>query len=289
MMSKQAGPSRRGGRHAARRSVAAPAVIARIESAFAASPSGFKLRGQQGRLIGGLGQAIVGGKFRPGDLLPRESDLMIEFGVSRTSVREAIKVLAAKGLIETRQKVGTRVRPKELWNIFDTDVFAWQTATGIGDDILRDLLEIRQVVEPAAARFAASRAGLDDIARIERACRAMAEAASDPAAYTKADVAFHMAVFAASKNLLLHGFAHFIAHFLQASFRLQQESFDEELDPVDADVANHVAIFEAINVGDAARAEAAMLTVILHGKASLLRAREKQAQAMMAPDRRLKD
>jgi DNA-binding FadR family transcriptional regulator len=250
---------------------------------LAHSPSGIPLKGQQGRLIGALGERIVRGAIRAGDLLPREPDLMEEFAVSRTSVREAIKVLSAKGLVETRQKVGTRVRAKELWNIFDTDVLAWQTAGGMGDDILKDLLEMRQVIEPAAARFAASRAGLDDIARIERACRAMGESTNDPAGYAHADVAFHMAVFGASKNMLMQGFAHFIASFLQASFQLQQESFDEEGDPVASDVANHVAIFEAINVGDAAAAEAAMLRVILHGKASLLRAREKHAKQTKTP------
>lgn len=250
------------------------------------NPSGIMLKGRQGRLIGALGERIVRGAIRPGELLPREPELMREFAVSRTSVREAIKVLSAKGLVETRQKVGTRVRARELWTIFDTDVLAWQSAGGMGDEILKDLLEMRQVIEPAAARFAASRASLEDIVRIERACREMGEAASDPAGYTRADVAFHMAVFAASKNMLMQGFAHFIASFLQASFQLQQESFDEESDPVASDVANHVAIFEAINVGDAAAAEAAMLKVILHGKQSLLRIREKQAGQALVESRK---
>ena len=89
------------------------------------SAAGYRLRGIQGRLIRRLGRAIVRGNHAPGSLLPREAELMAEHGASRTSVREAIKVLSAKGLVETRQKVGTRVRPRDEWNIFDADVLGW--------------------------------------------------------------------------------------------------------------------------------------------------------------------
>ena len=236
-------------------------------------PSGYRLRGQQGRLINALGESIVGGKYRPGGVLPREPELMKQYEVSRTSLREALKVLAAKGLIETRQKIGTQVRAKELWNIFDADVLAWQSVNGLGDDILRDLLEMRQLIEPATARFAAMRASLDDIRRIEAACQAMREGMSDHASYAKADVAFHMAVFAASKNQLLYRFAYIIANFLQISFRIQQQTLNEVDNRIEDDHEIHVEIFQAINLGDPGRAEAAMLRAVMNGKTSLLRAR----------------
>lgn len=151
-----------------------------------------------------------------------------------------------------------------------------------------------QLIEPAAARFAALRAGLEDIWRIEAACRAMRDGMSDDASYAKADVAFHMAVFAASKNQLLYRFAYVIANFLQISFRIQQQTLNEEDNRVENDVKSHVAIFDAISMSDPARAEEAMLRAVMNGKASLLRApaggslvdgtrgRKRQAQAALS-------
>ncbi len=233
----------------------------------------YRLRGVQGRLIRTLGESIVRGLYPPGMLLPREAELMDIHGASRTTIREAIKVLSAKGLVETRQKVGTRVRARDEWNIFDGDVLAWHTLDGVDPDILKDLIEMRQLVEPPAARFAAGRASLDDIARIAEACAGMRAAIGDAAAYARADVRFHMAVFAASHNMLLKRFAHTVANFLQVSFRIQQEVLEENEARFDEDLATHVAIFEAINRGDAAAAEEAMMRAVLDGKANLQRAR----------------
>lgn len=230
------------------------------------------MRGLQGRLIEGLGEAIVSGRFRPGELLPRESDLMAQYDASRTSVREALKVLAAKGLIEARQKVGTRVRPADLWNLFDADVLAWHHRQGLSEAILRDLIELRQVIEPAAARFAAGRATIADLRAIEAAFLAMERGANDLEAYEQADVAFHLAVFAASHNALLARFAHVVADFLELSFHVQQEALNEEDNRIEDDIAGHRAVFDAINRGDGNAAAEAMLRVVLNGKSSLLRA-----------------
>jgi len=235
--------------------------------------TGYRLRGIQGRLIRDIGENIVRGLYPPDTLLPRESSLMESYGASRTSVREAIKVLSAKGLVETRQKIGTRVRARDHWNIFDADVLAWHDFNALGEDILKDLIEMRQLVEPPAARFAAGRATLDDAAAIGEACEAMRAAVNDPSAYTRADVAFHMAVFGASHNLLLKRFAHIVANFLQISFRIQQEAMDGTEERLEDDVAAHIEIYEAINRGDAAAAEAGMMRTILDGKAHLQRAR----------------
>jgi DNA-binding FadR family transcriptional regulator len=84
--------------------------------------AGYSMRGLQGRVIDGVGRQIIGGQYAPGDLLPREAELTEQFGVSRTSVREGMRVLAAKGLVDIRQKIGTRVRQPENWNVFDSDI-----------------------------------------------------------------------------------------------------------------------------------------------------------------------
>jgi DNA-binding FadR family transcriptional regulator len=240
----------------------------------AAGTAGYRMRGLQGRLIEALGEAIVSGRFRPGEALPREPELMATFGASRTSVREALKVLAAKGLVETRQKVGTRVRPADLWNLFDADVLAWHHRQGLSEAILRDLIELRQVIEPAAARFAAGRATIADLREIERAFLAMERGAADLEAYERAGVAFHLAVFAASHNALLRRFAHIVADFLELSFHVQQAALNEEDNRIEDDIAGHRAVFDAINRCDGNAAAEAMLGVVLNGKSSLLRALE---------------
>ena len=249
------------------------------EAASTGSVTGYRLRGIQGRLIRALGHAIVRGAHPPGALLPREIELMAEHGASRTSVREAIKVLSGKGLVETRQKVGTRVRERDHWNIFDADVLDWHMIDEVDHDILRDLIEMRQLVEPAAARFAAGRATLDDLGRIADSVGAMRGALGDMAAYAKADVGFHMAVLAASHNALLRRFAHIVANFLQVSFRIQQEALDWPDERLEDDLALHVSIADAINRGDPTAAEEAMMRAILDGKAHLQRARKRARKA----------
>lgn len=231
--------------------------------------AGYDLKGIHGRVIHGLGQSIVRGVYQPGSILPREPDLMSLYGASRTTLREAIKVLSAKGLVETRQRLGTRVRERSHWNIFDTDVLHWHPFDSLDNDILRDLIEMRQLVEPPAARFAAMRASLDDIAQIAERCEAMKLAVADMAAYALADVQFHLAIFRASHNMMLGRFAHIVAGFLEISFRIQQEALDDHEHRIENDCEQHNRLYLAINRGDAGAAEAIMMDLILDGKASL--------------------
>jgi DNA-binding FadR family transcriptional regulator len=239
--------------------------------------SGYRISGLQGRVITQIGRAIVSGRFQPGELLPREADLLAEFGGSRPSLREALKVLAAKGLIEMRQKVGTRVRARDLWNMFDSDVLAWHRGPAldghpVGDAVLRDLIELRQMIEPATARLAATRATTEDLRRIGHAVDAMQAHTRDLARYSEADVEFHMAVFSASHNVLLASFAHIVGDFLKLSFRIQQESYTDDDKGAQDNVITHRAVFTAISHGDGEAAHLAMLEVVLTGKDSLLAA-----------------
>src|SRR5919108_94538 len=114
-------------------------------------------RGLHGAVVHEIGVRIVRGELEPGDTLP-ENGLADEPAVSRTVVREAIKVLAAKRLVESRPKTGTRVRPRRDWNLLDPDVLAWQVEAGADTDFLAQALEVRRMIEPAAARLAAERA-----------------------------------------------------------------------------------------------------------------------------------
>jgi GntR family galactonate operon transcriptional repressor len=234
--------------------------------------AGYRMRGLQGRLIDALGEAIVSGRFQPGETLPREPELMAEYQVSRSSLREVLKVLAAKGLIETRQKLGTRVRRQDLWNVFDADVLAWHQRQGRGELMLRDLIELRQVIEPAAARLAAGRASMSDLSKLERSVATMRQSSDDLTAYAAADVEFHMTIFAASHNVLFARLAHVVADFLQISFQIQQQALNDDDNRIQDDVEGHQRIFEAINRGEGNDAAEQMLAVILNGKISLFRA-----------------
>src|SRR5438477_494398 len=111
-------------------------------------------RGLHGAVVHAIGVRIVGGELTPGEPLPSEDELTGELAVSRTVLREALKVLAAKGLVEPRPKTGTRVRERRFWNLLDPDVLAWRLETGSDSDpgFFRDIIELRRIIEPEAAR-----------------------------------------------------------------------------------------------------------------------------------------
>src|SRR4029453_11093357 len=114
-------------------------------------------RGLHGAVVHEIGVRIVNGELKPGDTLP-DNGFFDGADVSRTVVREAIKVLAAKGLVESRPKVGTRVRPRRDWNLLDPDLLAWQIEAGPDARFLEQAVELRRMIEPAAARLPPERA-----------------------------------------------------------------------------------------------------------------------------------
>lgn len=242
----------------------------RITSTGEPRPAGYRISGVQGRVITEIGKAIVSGRFPPGALLPREAELLTEFGASRPSMREAMKVLAAKGLIEMRQKVGTRVRSRDLWNMFDTDILAWHQSVGPdgakASEALHDLATLREVIEPATARLAAGRSTKEDLSRIERALDRMQAATHDLARYAEADVEFHMAVFAASHNIMLASFSHIVGDILKRSFHIQQARYADDRRAVEDNILMHRKVFSAIRRGDGDAAHQAMLKVVITGR-----------------------
>lgn len=233
--------------------------------------AGYAMRGLQGRVIEGVGRQIVRGHYAPGAFIPKEAELIEEYGVSRTSVREAMRVLAAKGLVDIRQKIGTRVRRHEQWNVFDADILRWHIEEGLGESILLDLVEIRQIMEPQAARMAAGRAGMDDFERLDGAMQAMRDSVGDSESYAHADVDFHQAVYAASHNVLLRQFGAVVADFMYLSFSLQQDA-ESAPERLAEDVARHAPVLRAIHRGSGELAAEAMLDVVLDGKNSLIKA-----------------
>lgn len=155
-----------------------------------------------------------------GTVLPGEVELADKLAVARTSVREALARLKAKGMVQSRQKAGTRVTPRRRWNMLDEDVLRWTWASGDRADFARHLLQLRRIIEPAACALAAQLAPDADIAAIERAYREMDAAGMDPVAYAGPDLAFHRAILAATGNPFLVAFGAGIEAALRMSFEL---------------------------------------------------------------------
>jgi DNA-binding FadR family transcriptional regulator len=149
-----------------------------------------------------IGLRIVRGDYPPGAILPNEAKWAETFNVSRSAVREAIKMLMAKSLLNSRPKVGSRVEPRERWNLLDRDVLAWYAASPQREKFLKTVQEFRYIVEPEAAALAATRRTEQQMAEIEKACGDMG-AATTLSTRTEADTRFHMAILSAAGNELL--------------------------------------------------------------------------------------
>jgi DNA-binding FadR family transcriptional regulator len=167
--------------------------------AIASTYSGRNLHGQ---VVHELGRRIVGGACAPGDALPNEEELCRELGISRTALRESVKVLAAKGLVESRPRIGTRVRASECWNLLDPDVLAWRCATSPGPEFILQLNQMREIIEPASAGLAAQHRTQAQLRKLDDAYAAMA-AAPDIDTFVGADLEFHIAILDATNNPLL--------------------------------------------------------------------------------------
>lgn len=176
--------------------------MAHPETGRGGSGGYYPRRGLHGQLVDSLGREIVTGTYAPGDPLD-VSALQVDHEVSKTALREALRVLGAKGLVDARQKRGTIVSPAGAWNLLDPDVLRWQAGMHTGAVMLEALAEVRAIVEPPAARLAAARRTEADLAALERALAAMVGSAADPVAHAAVDVAFHRALLTASGNDLL--------------------------------------------------------------------------------------
>jgi GntR family transcriptional regulator, galactonate operon transcriptional repressor len=202
-----------------------------------------------------LGSWVLGGRYASGDILPREDDLAAALGVSRTSVREAVKVLSAKGLLETRPRVGVRVRPRDEWRLLDPAVLSWHPHLTGDTDLVAGLIEARRIIEPAAAELAARRATAADLAAIERAYLGMRAAIPhDVTACCDADLAFHGGVIAASHNVVLKGLVGTIEAALRAVFSITNQLMTTQ----SRALAAHGEVLERIRFRDTAGARAAM-------------------------------
>ncbi|MER2490473.1 FadR/GntR family transcriptional regulator [Catenovulum sediminis] len=184
-------------------------------------------RSLYGQVANALGERIVSGVYPEGSVLPQEAIIMNEFEISRTALREAFKVLSAKGLIESRPKTGTRVNPKKYWNMLDPDILNWSFDTSSGKELLEDLFQIRQAIEPKAAYLAAANRTEAQLAAIETAYNKMEAATYGTEETFYSDLEFHQAILDASGNAFMESFGIMIEAALIKSFSVTTSRGEE--------------------------------------------------------------
>jgi len=223
----------------------------------------YRSDGVHGRLVHELGRRIVTGRLAPGEVLPTEAALVEELGSGRSAVREAVKVLTAKGLVRTRTKVGTVVQPEAAWNLLDPDVLAWRyqaqpTNYQPTGKQLDDLAGLRIALEPQAARLAARARDRSGIAAIGHAYLRMTETIDDPDAFIAHDLAFHRAITEAAGNLLLSQLSDLLAVAFEAARQVHTRNVRRNRRTLPA----HKAVLDAITARDADLAEELMRKLV---------------------------
>ncbi|MQT15534.1 FadR/GntR family transcriptional regulator [Segnochrobactrum spirostomi] len=201
-----------------------------------------------------LARAIVEGRFPEGSTLPREQDLCAEYSISRSVVREALKTLESKGVVRSRARAGTRVRPRSDWNLLDAELLDWMGESVVDADLLAAVLEARQAIEPFAAALAAERASLADVAALHAAWEAMRDAApGDDQAFTAADAEFHRVLMRASGNRVFEQLSGIIDAALTRSLDRSNRSVHSHREAIEI----HGRLVEALRMRDRAAAHRA--------------------------------
>jgi DNA-binding FadR family transcriptional regulator len=211
-----------------------------------------------GTIARDIGVRIVSGRIAPGRVLNGEIEASERLKVSRTAYREAVRILAAKGLIESRPKLGTRVSQPHHWHLLDPDVISWIFSTTPDERLLSGLFELRTVVEPAAAALAAQRRTPEHLQLMRRALDTMAASSLAVEAGQQADCAFHEALLEASGNPFLASLTSGVAAAVTWTTIFKQRKRPLPRDPL----PDHERVYEAVASRDAAAARAAMAELV---------------------------
>jgi len=218
----------------------------------------YSRRSLHGQVAHDIGTRILNGELAPGQVLPNEATLSAELKVSRTALREAIKVLAAKGLVESRPKTGTRVREREAWNLLDPDILSWLYSAGPNRSAATALFEVREIFEPQAAAMAASRASPEQINLIAEAYADMEAVGDDIEAGIRPDLRFHQNILSATGNELLRSLGAMIETALAASFKVSSSRPAVQRNALDL----HKNVLDAIAAGEPDRARDGMTALL---------------------------
>ena len=209
-------------------------------------------QGLHSHVLAALGLAITAGEYPPGTVL-RTDELAQRFDVSRSVMREAVRVLESMDLVESRRRVGVTVRPRSAWNVYDPQVIRWRLAGADRPHQLRSLTVLRSAIEPVAAGLAARHATAEQCAELTECALGMVAHSRGHRleGYLVHDMAFHRVILTASGNEMFARLGDVVAEVLAG--RTHHEVMFEHPDP--AAVTLHVQVAEAVRAGDAARAE----------------------------------
>ena len=241
---------------------------------------GYPQGGVHGRLVHELGARIVNGELAPGASLPTEEQLVAELGTGRSAVREAVKVLSAKGLVLARPKIGTVVQPEQSWNLMDPDVLAWRYDTDPTTAQLDDLAGMRVALEPEAARLASLTRNRAAVKQIRTAYDRMAESLTDLDAFIEHDLSFHRAVVGAGGNqLLIH-----LNDLMSVAYGAARQVHTRNVRRNRRTLPAHLAVLEAIESRDAVEAAALMRTLVQNAQHDIRHDRTKALATQPQPD-----
>jgi DNA-binding FadR family transcriptional regulator len=199
-----------------------------------------------------LGQAIISGQYSNDSAFPSEAKMCEDYGVSRTSIREAVKMLGAKGLLTSRPRKGILVEPASKWNLYDTSILKWILASSPSLLVLREFLQMRMAIEPQAAALAAQFATEEQISEIEKALNAMIAAGNDPTlSLHQADIAFHTSILAASNNRFILQLRDFVSTALNVSIQHTRPDKGN----INTIIEEHNKVYQAIHLRQPERAK----------------------------------
>jgi DNA-binding FadR family transcriptional regulator len=221
------------------------------DSRYRRPPASKSLHSQ---IVRDLGLRILSGEFMPGERLPAEAALCERYAVSRSVLREATRVLVAKGLVVSRQKAGTTVRPRNEWHLLDPDVLAWMIQNQPAPEFVETLMTVRRIFEPAVAAMAASSASEAQLRGIAEAYAGM-EAARTPQELLEPDLAFHRRIAEATGNDLLAYIGNMLSLALRESIQLSSRLPNTHA----LSLPRHKAILTALQHRDALGARQATL------------------------------
>ena len=211
-----------------------------------------------GRIARELGIGIVSGRFRPGHVMDGEIEASTSRHVSRTAYREAIRILSAKGLLQSRPRTGTRVSDISNWHLLDPDVLGWMFSATPRPEVIHGLFEVRTIVEPAAAGLAALRRKQHHLVEMRRALDEMARHTLHKPEGRAADKDFHAALLAATSNPFVVSLTNGVTAAVNALTEYKLRLAKVERDPV----PDHLRVFDAIAAKDEEAAREAMMKLI---------------------------
>jgi DNA-binding FadR family transcriptional regulator len=233
-------------------------------------PRSLRLHGTVAR---DLGIRIVSGVLAPGEILEGEIAASGQFNVSRTAYREAIRILAAKGLVHSRPKIGTQVSKRSEWHLLDPDVLGWIFAGEPDEHLIESLFELRRIVEPDAARLAAMRRSDEQLLRMKNGLDGVAQHGFATEVGRRCDESFHSALLEASGNDFIISLTSGVATAIAVTTAFKQHRLPAPHDALPV----HLAVYDAIAAQDPQRAHDAMASLVDRGFADTMEARDPAA------------